>query len=275
MSLKTLVAGDFKIEYWDNEKSKDVLLLLHGFGASAKFQWYKQLPAFAADYRVIMPNLIGFGNTNSISTARFDLQDQVELIAQLIKKLQLNKVSIVGISYGGLVAAEYARQNRDTIKSLILVDAPVKYFSQTHILHICSCYQVDSIIEFFAPKDHFMLRKQLKAAHYRLPPIPDFVLKIFHRELCLPHLTEWAALMKSLYSNIKYYGEKEYSFSFPTLLIWGEHDELVPVNIAEQLIKHIPQSVLKVISKTRHMPNLEKAGEFNKEVLLFLNGLKR
>jgi abhydrolase domain-containing protein 6 len=270
MHAKTLVTDDYEVEYWDNEKNKDVLIFLYGFGASAKFQWYKQIPAFTANYRIIMPNLIGFGKTNPLSENKFHLQDQVDLVSQLIKKLELSKVSIVGISYGGLTAAEYGRQNSALIKSLVLLDAPVKYFSEINVQHICSFYQVNSLIEFFAPKDHVMLRKQLTAAHYKLPFIPDFILNIFHRKLCLPYLSGWANLMKSLYAEIDYYSEKEYQFSFPTLLIWGENDELVPVQIGEQLLKHIPESTLKVIAKTRHMPNLENARAINKEVLAFL-----
>lgn len=81
------------VEYWDNKKmDKPVLVLVHGFGASTKCQWEKQVNVLTEDYRLILQNLYQFGNTNSGSDKN-GVDHQVHLVHNLIKHLELNDYS--------------------------------------------------------------------------------------------------------------------------------------------------------------------------------------
>ena len=59
------------IEYWDGGDGDEVVLLLHGFGGDALFQWFPQMRAFSDRYRVIAPDLLWFGGSHS-QTQRTD-----------------------------------------------------------------------------------------------------------------------------------------------------------------------------------------------------------
>ena len=62
-SNKTIDIDDYQIQYWDNNKNGKTILLLHGFGAQAEFQWYKQIESLSKEFRVIVPNLLHFGDS--------------------------------------------------------------------------------------------------------------------------------------------------------------------------------------------------------------------
>lgn len=80
------------------------ILLLHGFGGSAIFQWLHQVPALlGAGYAVYMPDLVFFGGSFS-SDRRRSLDFQALCMARLMETLGVAKYTVNGISYGGLVA---------------------------------------------------------------------------------------------------------------------------------------------------------------------------
>lgn len=64
MQLHKKVIHDDTVEYWDNELEKPALVLLHGFGATTRYQWFRQVEMLSKNYRVILPNLLHFGNSS-------------------------------------------------------------------------------------------------------------------------------------------------------------------------------------------------------------------
>ena len=98
------------IEYWDSaDSTKPALLLVHGFGASTKYQWYKQVKLLSGKYRVIAQNLNFFGRTVPDS-ADYTIAGQVATLEALLTHLQVDTCVLMGVSYGGLVSAEFANQ---------------------------------------------------------------------------------------------------------------------------------------------------------------------
>jgi pimeloyl-ACP methyl ester carboxylesterase len=262
--------GAYQIQYWDSNSEKEIMLILHGFGVQAEFQWYPQIAVLAQKYRVIMPNLLYFGDTKPIHQPRFELQDQVLMIQTFINFLTLDPFIIAGISYGGLISMEYYRQNRDRIQKMILIDAPVKYLNQEDLKAICKRYEVDSIMEFFAPKSYLGLKKQLDASYYQKRSIPTFVIKNLYNQLCLPNILFWEQLIVHLLDKMDYYSEIEYAPEIPILLIWGAEDDIIPVRIGKELSQSFKNCFLETIPKTKHLPNLENARLFNKILMNFL-----
>ena len=261
----------FAIQYWDNQIDKDTLVLLHGFGAQTEFQWYKQLDVLAKQYRVIIPNLLYFGDTKPLDKPLYTMQDQAQLVSVLIEYLKIDTFYLMGISYGGLVSMEYYIHNKNTVRSLILIDSPIKFLNQTDLDNICTRYDTPSIIDFFAPKSFIGLKKQLQASYYRSVYIPDFMLKNFYEKLCLPNLNKWEKLIAHLLDNMDAYNKRDYITECPVLLVWGEHDDIIPLRVGQQLSTYFKDCTFKVIPKTKHIPNIEKASVFNRILLDFLS----
>ena len=259
---------DLIVDYWDNNKNGDIIFLLHGFGLQTEFQWYKQIKTLSKKNRVIIPNLLYFGKTTQHE--KYQLQDQVNLVKIIAKSLNLQKFDLMGLSYGGLIAIEFCNQNIDIVKKLILVDSPIKYFNNKDLKKIYQIYRLENIEELFAARDFRGLKKQFKAAYHFKHLIPNFIYKIFYNNLCLPNIENWERLILELKLELDIYAKKEYSFEHPTLLIWGEHDDIVPSRIGSQLNNHLKNSRLEIIKRSKHLPNLEQSKKFNKLIIEFL-----
>src|SRR6266496_4177372 len=87
--------------HYDDAGQGDAVLLLHGLGLDLRM-WDDQVPALAAQYRVIRMDLHGFGKSSSVSGPF----SHAEIISQLFTYLKLERAHIVGLSLGGLLAAE-------------------------------------------------------------------------------------------------------------------------------------------------------------------------
>ncbi len=262
------VQGD-TIEYWDNQTDKPVMVLVHGFGASAKFQWFRQIELFAANYRVIMPNLLHFGKTRP-GIEKFDVQDQVEMVENLLTHLNVKDYSVCGVSYGGLIAMEMAARNPG-INQVIAFDTPVKYMYESDIGKVKRQFEVQSIEELFAPDDEKGLKKLMYLASMKKSILPAGWLKEFHQELYAINLNDKRRLITHLVAGLEEYASHDYHVKMPVLLIWGSNDPVVPAERGALLKEHIGENATYVvIDKGAHMPNLTETKKFNRVLIDYL-----
>ncbi len=268
--LNEFKTDNFNINYWDSKSDKPVLIMLHGFGTPARFQWFDQVKVLSKDYRVIFPNLIYFGGSMS-SKEDFTVDYQVKAIEALISHLKIDTFNLGGVSYGGLVAAELTVKNKEKVKKLVIIDSPIKYLSQKDIDNVCNIYEVNNFVELLMPHDHFGLKNIIGIAFYKPPHMPAFMLKGAHENIYSINIEEKKNLLHHLVDNRTNFESSVYDFDCPTLFIWGEGDQLIPPTAGEQLQKHVGNnSKLIIIPKTAHMPNLEKPKEFNEIIMEFL-----
>lgn len=265
--------GDNRISYWDNGSDKPVLLLVHGFGSTASFQWFKQIAALTKDYRIIMPNLLYFGQSKPLTGNKYQLQDQVDVLSDLLNELKVDSFHLCGVSYGGLVSAELAREYPEKLLSLTLFDAPLKFYGKRDIEAICTKYGTETVQDFFVPKDGKGMKTLLSAGFKRTPPIPALFLESFLDAQYLPNSDHLKNLLIQLQADEVMYAKRSYVFEFPVLLIWGEDDDIVSVQRGQQLHEYLIGSEFHVIPKTKHLPNLDKPRAFNKLFIDFLNRL--
>ncbi|MCH2232018.1 MAG: alpha/beta hydrolase [Crocinitomicaceae bacterium] len=271
LSIKTEVISGDTIEYWDNNADKPVAMLIHGFGASTKYQWYDQVKMLSQDYRVIAPNLFHFGNSRP-GIEKFEIRDQMELVNALVNHLGIEKMNLFGVSYGGLVSMEYAHNYESKISKLVVFDAPVKYMYERDIDTICKRFDVKSVEDLFVPTNAKELKKLLYLAMGKKSPVPNFMLKAFYDNVYSQNHENKRRLMTTLIAGLEEYAAHNYDFNSPTLLIWGDTDMIVPVERAPLIRRHIGSNAeLHIIKNGAHMPNLTKTKEFNRLVTEFLS----
>lgn len=258
------------VEYWDSKSDKPAILLIHGFGASTKYQWFEQVEYLSLNYRVIMPNLLYFGNTRP-GSRRYEISDQVALVCNLMNHLGIDKYTVCGVSYGGLITMELAVQNQEKIDKVIAFDAPVKYIQPSDIIAVKNTFEVETIEELFAPSGPKGLKKLMYLATMKKSIIPASWLTEFYEDLYGKNLEDKRMLMTSLLSSLEEYTSHNYKLKMPVLLIWGSNDRVVPVRTGVLLQEHIGKNAeLVIIKNGAHMPSMTKTKKFNKVLKEFL-----
>lgn len=246
------------IFYYDNnKKDAPTLVFIHGFGGDGKISWADQAKAFKDDYRVIIPDLLWFGSSYSTKTP--SLKTQTEAIHILLESLSISNAHIVGISYGGFVAIDYAHTYEDDLKSLTIVNSPGAVIEDAEIDKFCDRVGVRDVKEAFIPKTGSDVKRLLEISFYHPPKIPHFLMEQVKEQYFSKHPEQQAALLDELPSNRdRLHGPVE----VPTYIIWGLEDHVFHVYDAYTL-KWEMLAKLKVIPKAGHALPGEKPSEFN------------
>ena len=276
MERKFQSSDQYHIEYWDNgAEGKPVFLILHGLGAKTKYQWYDQLYVLKDDFRIILPNLLHFGDTIPHS-ALHGVRDQVDMVQFFLKELGVQKYYLMGASYGGLISGEIANNYPDQVMKLILVDPAIKYIYESDTERVMKLYDVPGIPEFFVPDTHLGLKKLVAASVGEKGVVPPgFTMPRFHEELYMQNFEDKRLIVDRMIAIRGEYAKHEYTYDMPVHLIWGELDQLIPPDRGERFLNHLKgngaDATLDIIKGGGHMPNMNKVKEFNKLLKKYLD----
>jgi pimeloyl-ACP methyl ester carboxylesterase len=251
-----------KIRYLEaGSSNSQTLILLHGLGGSAD-GWQFNIAPLAAKYRVIAPDQIGFGKSDKPLIA-YRINTYVDFLDKFMSELKIERATLIGNSMGGWVSALYAVNSPQKIEKLILVDAGG-----------------------YAPPKDFDL-KQIDALNPSTREgTRELVKRVFFNQLLFANnaavdtfmtariATSDGYTIQSLIESIKrgegYFDNQIQNIKQPTLIIWGKQDGLIPLENGERLKREIANSELVVFDQCGHVPQIEKAKDFNETVLKFL-----
>jgi len=116
---KFLRIDENDIRYLESGSSKKTLVLIHGLGASAE-RWEKVIPLFSKHFRVIIPDLIGFGYSDK-PLADYTLDFFSSFLEKFFAAANIQNSIVIGSSLGGQIAAEYTAEHPQNVEKLILV----------------------------------------------------------------------------------------------------------------------------------------------------------
>jgi pimeloyl-ACP methyl ester carboxylesterase len=258
---KTATVYGAKIHYVE-AGSGPVVILLHGLGADNS-SWAMTVAPLATKFRVIAPDQIGFGRSDK-PMLNYRIATLVDFLDAFMKQLGVERASLVGNSLGGFTAAAYALAHPEKVERLVLVDAagfslPKDFDPRTmSALNASTREQAKTILSLVfygkqyasdAAADMLLTRRVAANDGYT---VQRFIDSIARGEDVL---------------DGKLGGIKQ-----PTLIVWGREDLLTPMWMAERFKKEIAGSEWLVFEKCGHVPQLEKAAEFNAGVMKFLSG---
>ena len=218
------------------------LVLVHGLSGSGRW-WRKNVPFLARSFRVHVVDLIGFGRSRGGQP--FVLSEAASCLARWMDRIGLERASVVGHSMGGFIAASLAAEAPERVERLVLVDAAALPFERGYLHHALQLVRAVRYMPLgFVPI--------LVADAWRAGPL---TLWSAARELLGTDLCPMLARIRA-----------------PTLLVWGEHDKLVPLEIGERLREALPRAELVVVAGAGHNPMWDRAADFNRILGEFLNG---
>ena len=271
---KDITAAGIKTHY--NELGEGpAVIMLHGGGpgASGWSNFRQNLPAFAANHRTILLDQTGFGQTD-VPPDGLTMWDHLKGFCD---ELGLDKVSLVGNSMGGNTSLRFAFSYPERVDKLVLMGpgAQGPLFGST-----APSVGNNAIMDFYRSDNPTpeMLRRTFELIMYRPEQfLRDDLIQERFKHAMRPDALEWRRKLVRRMNTAEPPAWDLNSFQqcmnlrAPTLLVWGMEDRFNPIEAGVQLCKLIPGSRLHVFSDCGHWAQLEKAEEFNRLVLDFLD----
>jgi pimeloyl-ACP methyl ester carboxylesterase len=252
-----------KVRYLEaGDVSKPTVILLHGLGGNADLGWGFNIGAISAKYHVLAPDQIGFGKSDK-PVMNYRVGTYVDFLDKFMTELKIEKASLVGNSMGGWIAGLYAAKYPARVDKLVLVDAagyaPAKGFDYR-------------LLQGLAPSTRDGVRSMVKLILYNSDMfMSDAAVDSFiTARIAANDSFTVMALLKTIELGEDYFDNQVKGIKLPTLIVWGKQDGLTPVSEGERLKKDIAGSELVVFDKCGHIPQAEKAPEFNAAVMTFL-----
>jgi pimeloyl-ACP methyl ester carboxylesterase len=256
--------GGVRIHYQDaGDENAPAIILIHGF-ISSNLVWSDVfLPLAAAGFRVIAPDLPGYGYSDKPSDGRYTINAQAHAVLRLMDRLGIEKATIVGASYGGAIAATIALDNPERVERLILVgtvssDAPKKKL----LLRISRLPIIGDIVTPLFLGSRWILRKRTEQVYRRIGhPLDEHKLAARH------HLLETANVHRAMLRTVRRWSANRISreaslIRSPTMLVWGDSDTHIPISEAYQLRDAIPNARLIIFRNCGHLPPTEYPEKF-------------
>lgn len=270
-SLFTEVEG-MRVHYQEaGDSNAPPMILIHGF-ASSNLVWSKVLLGLAgAGFRVIAPDLLGYGYSGKPRELDYTIGSQARLIVSLLKQLGIVRAHVVGSSYGGAIAATVALDNPEVVEKLILVgavtnNAPTRYL----LMRLFSSPIIGDILSPLLVGSRRLLRARMKGVYDRHEWVLD-EKRLHARHLPLQTRGTHRAIIRTVrHWDANRVSRDAHLLGQPTLLLWGDNDREVPLSDGERLHQEIPHSRLIVFRECGHLPHEEYPEAFTKVVSEFL-----
>lgn len=248
-----------------------VLLLIHGYTASV-FVWKSAAPMLGQNgFRVIALDLLGFGYSEKPAWFDYEIGSQARIAARFMNRLGVGRATVIGSSYGGAVAATIALDYPERVEKLVLVGTVCNdVLRNLPVMRLAAIPLVgEAITPFLADSRIFQrrrMRKVLAPANHEL--ITRERVEGVIRPLAAAD-AHHSLLATSRAWKAERISEDAHLISQPTLIVWGEDDQLTPVEDGRRLHDSILHSRLVVLKDCGHVPQEEKSELFTKIVSNF------
>ncbi len=251
-------------ELQGNENAKETLVFLNGLSQST-ISWVLTTPYFKANYKIILIDFIFQGQSDKTGDWR-SFDQHANDVLSVLNFLNSEKVIVVGLSYGSLVAQHMAVNFPEKITKLILISTfahKTPYFEAIEL----SWWRA---LEFggYSLMLDIMLPSVLSENYFTNPLIPIDLMKQARQE----SNDDKQALFKLMRATKERedYRLKLAVIAIPTIVIQGEKDLLFPVHMAKEVSDAIPKSKLVVIPNAGHTLNLEAVPQMSKVILDYI-----
>lgn len=234
------VAGS-GIRLLEGGSGQPLLLLHHSTGSVGWLPLYERL---AESFAVMVPDLPGYGQSMRPAWAR-EPRDLAILMHQLLDSQGVDQAVLVGSGFGGFIAAEMATMNQQRLSRLVLIGAAGIRPNEGEILDQMMLPHADYLKAGFSDDDSF-------ERHFGAVVSPEVEeLWDFSREMTAR--LAWKPYMFNLRLAHLLAGVQT-----PTLLVWGEHDRVIPLDCGRQYENVLPNARLEVLQGAGHAVDIEQ-----------------
>ncbi|MFZ4509560.1 MAG: alpha/beta fold hydrolase [Candidatus Nanopelagicales bacterium] len=265
---ETILAAGIRTNIHDTgtDTGGGTVLLIHGSGpgVSAWANWRLTIPALEANFRVVAPDIAGFGYTER-GMVEYSLDTWTAHVVGVLDTLGIDSAHVVGNSFGGSLALSLAIRHADRVRRLGLMGAVGLPFPLTpgldavwgyepsveamaDLLRIFTATPADGIDELARLRYQASIRPGVQEAYARMFPAPR---------------QRWVDALAHADSDVS-------AISAPTLIVHGREDRVIPLATSLRLFELIRDAQLHVFGNCGHWTQIERAAEFNRLLRDFL-----
>ncbi len=260
-----------KVHYRDEGVATDSvpLILLHGMSSSLN-TWDSVVIDLKPHKRVISLDLPGFALTGPSPENAYNFPYYSKFIDSFTTRLQIKRFILVGNSMGGAISWNYALHNPSRLAKMVLIDAagyPKKGESGSLGFKLASTPVINNLLLYVTPKA--LVRKSLETVYYDQSRVTDAQVERFH-DVAIREGNREAAL-QIFKGSFKGDPNQIKSIKTPTLILWGDKDNLIGVNNVDNFLKDIQGSKAEIYKNIGHVPMEEVPGKVASSILRFLN----
>ena len=264
MYCKTTDRLNLYFEVTGNLQSRETLVFLNGLSQST-MAWLLTTPHFRDNYKIVLLDFIFQGQSDKSGDVR-DFDTHARDVKSVLQELQIEKATLIGLSYGSLVAQHFALHYPHMLNKLVLMSTfahKTPYFEAIEVAW-ARALEVGGYPLLF----DIMLPSVLGEDYFKNPLIPIDLMKQARAD-SNNDASALSKLMKATKDRPDY-REKLRSIQTPTLILQGEKDLLILPHMAEQVHQNIPGSRFVVIPSVGHTLNLEGIPRVVSEIKSFL-----
>jgi pimeloyl-ACP methyl ester carboxylesterase len=246
------------------------MILIHGFAAS-NLVWSKVFLEFAAaGYRVIAPDLPGYGYSAKPRHLDYTIANQADIVVGFLKQMEIDHADFLGSSYGAAIAATIALDHPQLVEKLVMVGAvnnnkPTRYL----LMRLFGSPIIGDILSPLLVGSRRLLRIRMKRVYDRHSWVLD-ERRVDARHLPLKTRGAHRAIIRTVRRwDAERVSREAHLLIQPTLLLWGDNDREVPLADGKRLHEAIPGSRLIVFRECGHLPHEEYPQAFVDVVLDF------
>lgn len=254
LTEKSIKVGDLVWPYLEGGPSDgEPLVLLHGFGGD-KDNWAMYAPEMVGKYRLIAPDLPGFGENTRDIGRDYDMITQAARVREFLDAMGIDKCHIGGNSMGGFVSLRFALDYPERLISMTLFNnAGVVGSNESELQKEAQAGK--NPLEIHSPED---VKRMLAFVAHKPMKVPGQFRKIFYEDFAVHR----ALLDKIFWTLVEDGTEKPLNDQLdrvktPTLIVWGRHDQLIDVSCVDVLEDGIPNAESVVFENVGHIPMIE------------------
>ena len=253
------VEVDGRQVYVEQQGAGQVVVLLHGFGESS-YSWRQVMPELARSFRVVAPDLNGFGWTERPRDPQsYTREGQERLVLGVLGALGVARAQFVGHSYGGSLTLFLASRHPELVRSMVLIDSAAPTYSDDRRSRVASLRPLDSLF----------VRLALTPRHIR----GSLLASVYDPALVTP------GLVRAYLERLRVHGEDDAYYgltarlrpaagdlelerlALPALVVWGAEDRLIRVEAGRRAARRLPAGEFVTIPRCGHLPMEERPAE--------------
>ena len=265
----TLSSGDKMVYAENGNVAGEPLLLIQGFGGNK--DTFTRIARQLESYHLIIPDLLGFGESSKPMTADYRADAQATRLHELLQTKGLtSNIHVGGNSMGGAISVAYAAKYPKEVKSLWLIDS-AGFWSAGVPKSLEGATLENNPLLINKTEDFYNMYDFVMS---KPPYIPKSVKAVFAQERIANKALESKILAQIVEDNVEQRAKVIAEYNIPTLVVWGEEDKVIKPETVTLIKEIIPQSQVITMPKIGHVPMIEAVKDTANDYKAFREGLK-